>query len=451
MSTYHDRRGLPVTAANADAVQHLDDAVRCLLAHSRHTPTALARALEADPDFVLAHAAKGFLMKILGQAAFDPVALACLEIADRALKERGGTGRERAFVAGLRSLCAGDFVDAICHLERQLPDNPHDVLSIKLSHALRFMLGDAQGMRASTHRYLTAWHDGLPEYGFLLGCHSFGLEETAEYAEAERVGRRAVELEPTDAWGFHAVAHVMEMTERPKDGLAWLAANEAGLTETNNLAYHVWWHRALFHLSLGDLDAALGLYDTRIRAERTDDFRDIANGASLLWRLQALGGDVGDRWEELADLAEEHAGDHAVCFADNHYVMALVGAGRCPDGWVGSMRDRAQGRCGTQGEILADVALPLAEAQVAGGRGDLTEALSLFRSLRPAVRRIGGSHAQRDVFELMMIETAIAAGDRTTALALLHDRLQARPGNARAVARLAQLGAGRAVPLRGAA
>ena len=451
MSTYHDRRGLAVTAAGPDAVHHLDDAVRCLLAHSRHTPTALSRALEADPDFVLAHAAKGFLMKILGQAAFDPVARTCLDIADRALDERGGTDRERAFVAGLRALCNGDFVDAICHLERQLPENPHDALAIKLSHALRFMLGDAQGMRASTHRYLLAWHDGMPDFGFLLGCHAFGLEETAEYAEAERVGRRAVDLEPTDAWGFHAVAHVMEMTERPKDGLAWLAANEAGLAETNNLAGHVWWHRALFHLSLGDLDAALALHDTRIRAERTDDFRDIANGASLLWRLQALGGEVGDRWEELADLAEQHVGDHAVCFADSHYVMALVGAGRSPDNLVGSMRDCARTATGTQGEILADVALPLAEAQAATGRGDLAEALAAFRRLRPTVRRIGGSHAQRDVFELMTIEAAIAAGDRPTAIGLLNDRLRVRPGNAWALARLAQLGAGSGEPLRGAA
>ncbi len=451
MSTYHDRRGLLVTADNADAVHHLDDAVRGLLAHSRHTPADLSRALEADPDFVLAHAAKGFLMKILGQAAFDPVARTCLQIAQAALADRGGTDRERAFVAGLRSLCAGEFIDAICHLERQLPDNPHDALAIKLSHALRFMLGDCQGMRASTHRYLHAWHEGMPDFGFLLGCHAFGLEETAEYAEAERVGRRAVDLEPTDAWGFHAVAHVMEMTDRPKDGVAWLAANEASLADTNNLAYHVWWHRALFHLSLGDLDAALDLYDTRIRAEQTDDFRDIANGASLLWRLQALGGEVGDRWDELADLAEGHIGDHAVCFADNHYVMALVGAGRSPDHLVASMRDRARQAAGTQGEILADVALPLAEAQAACGRGDLSEALAVFRRMGPAVRRIGGSHAQRDVFVLMTIEAAVAAGDRPTAGALLRDRLRGRPGNAWAQARLAQLGAGQDEPLRGAA
>jgi hypothetical protein len=49
-------------------------------------------------------------------------------------------------------------------------------------------------------------------------------------------------------------------------------------------------------LDLGRYDAVLDLYDTEIRAERTDDYRDISNATSLLMRLELDGIEVGDRW-----------------------------------------------------------------------------------------------------------------------------------------------------------
>ena len=39
----------------------------------------------------------------------------------------------------------------------------------------------------------------------------------------------------------------------------------------------------------GELDVALGLYDAQIRADKTDDYRDISNATSLLMRLGAGG------------------------------------------------------------------------------------------------------------------------------------------------------------------
>ena len=55
--------------------------------------------------------------------------------------------------------------------------------------------------------------------------HAFGLEETGDYAQAEKQGRKAVELERRDTWGWHAVAHVYEMRNQPEEGLAWMGAD----------------------------------------------------------------------------------------------------------------------------------------------------------------------------------------------------------------------------------
>jgi len=56
--------------------------------------------------------------------------------------------------------------------------------------------------------------------------------------------------------------------------------------------------------------------------------RDMLNAASLLWRLQGAGQPVHQwMWDELADVAEQGIGEHALVFADLHYVPSLAGAG----------------------------------------------------------------------------------------------------------------------------
>ena len=81
-----------------------------------------------------------------------------------------------------------------------------------------------------------------PGYGYVLGMYAFGLEETANYAGAEATGRRALELNPRDPWAVHAVAHVMEMQGRLRDGIDWLTTRQADWSVDNGLAFHNWWH-----------------------------------------------------------------------------------------------------------------------------------------------------------------------------------------------------------------
>ena len=78
---------------------------------------------------------------------------------------------------------------------------------------------------------------------------------------AEPSGRAAIEIDPGDLWGAHAVAHVMEMQGRHAEGIAWLDELEPNWEGGNNLLHHLWWHRALFHLERREFDAVLDLYD----------------------------------------------------------------------------------------------------------------------------------------------------------------------------------------------
>lgn len=425
-----DCRDLAVTASDAEAVGRFDRTVTSFLRHSNATPNDLAATLDVDPSMSLALAAKGFFQKLLGRRELDAVANQALAAARTSLAERGGTPRERKYVDALAACCAGDLTMTVVRLEEIITDHPIDALAVKLCHAFRFVVGDAVGMHASTARVLPQWGPNVPDYAYILGCHAFGLEETGQYDAAERTGRYAVDMEPRDAWGLHAVAHVMEMRDQPSVGIAWLSEHASSWTGCNNFAFHVLWHRALFHLALQQHDAVLELYDDHMRVHQTDDYRDIANAASLLWRLEAGGIDVGSRWTELADKAQARIGDHALAFADAHYMLSLTGARRfeAAERMLRSARMRST-RFDTQSEVLEVVGLALLEAVMEAGRGDFDRAVELMLPVRSRLKRIGGSHAQRDVFQQLFIVAAIKGGRLRLAREALAERLAYRPQN----------------------
>ena len=152
----------------------------------------------------------------------------------------------------------------------------------------------------------------------------------------------------------------------------------------------------------------------------------------MLWRLEQAGVDVGNRWEELADRAQGHLDDHLLVFGDVHYLMALAAAGRAGDAacMVESMERYAAEGGETEAAVAGEPGLALAQGLLAHRRGDYARAIEELLPVRHTIRRIGGSHAQRDLFEGMLIDSVLRAGRFDQAKALLTDRLQRRPRNA---------------------
>jgi tetratricopeptide (TPR) repeat protein len=366
-----------------------------------------------------------------------------------ALRRSAPSPREMLWLAALDRWLEGAPSAAVAAMEEVLRDHPQDTLSAKASHAIRFILGDAPGMRRSIERVLGAHGPDHACRGYALGCHAFALEETGAYSRAEAAGRAGLELAADDAWGLHAVAHVFDMTALPDLGIALIETNAGAWGHCNNFRYHVWWHKALLHLDRGEEDVALDLYDSQIRADRTDDYRDISNATSLLLRLELEGAAVGNRWEELADLAERRTGDGCLVFADLHYMLALTGAGR-PEAQQ-AMRDRFARDAARSGDMprrYAQPGLAALDGLNAFAEGHYDAAFRALAAARPDMQSIGGSHAQRDVFERITIDAGLRAGwyDRTEAI--LQERLARCGGKADRFARLrlAQLDSARRIP-----
>ena len=270
----------------------------------------------------------------------------------------------------------------------------------------------------------------MPHYGNVLGMYAFGLEEVGDYEAAESRGRRAVEINPADIWAAHAVAHVMEMQGGQREGIDWIRELAPNWDGMNNFVCHVWWHRCLFHLELEQYDAALAGYDNDVRAGQNEESFDICNATSLLWRLEEEGVDVGTRWQELADKSARRIDDHFLVFADLHYMMALIAGGREAD--VDRMKrslHAAAAGSGTEAALMTPIAVPVSDAMRAYRRGDYGAAVDALLSIRYALSRIGGSHAQRDVFARMLISAARAAERFDLARALLAERTARRPNS----------------------
>jgi len=243
------------------------------------------------------------------------------------------------------------------------------------------------------------------------------------------------------------VAHVLEMQGRRGEGLAWPESLAPLWEGSDNLRHHLWWHAALFRLERAEHDAVLVLYDQHIRNLRSpllevqpDLYIDAQNAASMLWRLQRQGVNVGDRWAELADHAEARSGDCLSVFTLPHWMMALAATGRdaAAQRILTAMRGFAQGP-GTLSKLVADVASPVTEAVPSHGRGEYSRAVALIRPVLGRMHELGGSHAQQDVLEQLSLDAAMRAGlldDARTLLERVAGRhpvpLHRRAGYARA-------------------
>jgi hypothetical protein len=343
--------------------------------------------------------------------------------------------REKGFAHALGLLAGGEWHAGCAAFDAVLVEEPRDIVALQTAHLWDFFRGDAPNLRNRVTRALPHWDVGVPGYSYLLGMHAFGLEECNQYSDAQRAGRRALELEPRDGWAVHAVTHVMEMTGRIDDGIAWLESRRADWAPRGNtFSFHNYWHLALFRLDTQDHPAVLDLYDAAIYPGRNDACVVLVDASSLLWRLHLDGVAVESRARVLAEVWRGRADDEQgfYAFNDVHATMALCLAGEIAEArdWIGHLDAVVGSGRGANVAMTADVGLPLANAIVAFAEGDYARAIGHALPVRDRAYTFGGSHAQRDVITLTLIEAALRSGQRNLARHLIAERTVQKPSSA---------------------
>ena len=420
-----DERGLALTTSSERAVRAFDEAIACSLEYRLRITSVVQAMLTADPTFVMGHVLVGYLMVGRGTSEGVVDAAKALEAAEVHAGDHL-TRRERLHVQALAALVQGERQRACRVWEEILSAHPRDLLALRRVHLESFWLGNQQRMCNAVLRALPAWDEATPRFGDVLGMAAFGHEELGDYATAERLGRRAVAINPEDMWSMHAVAHVMEMQGRHAEGLAWLDFAPDRWADRAAMRHHLWWHKALFHFERGELDAALDLYDSTVDPGPDLFYIDVQNCASLLARIELLGGDVGGRWASLAERAAAWADDHQMAFTDVHTIVPLARTERPEaEAHLASLEALAAGP-GETASRLRDHVLPVCHAVAAFYAGDFRRSVKLLWPLKDDLVPLGGSHAQRDLFHLILLESALRAGRFDLARALAGERVVLR-------------------------
>lgn len=420
--------GFAMTTESAAAAAALQRGIDNFLRWRADVVPNIHAAVEADPGFGFAHAVFGLMLhgaRNVHMAGKIAGALAAAEAA-----ADGMSRRERLYLDALALASRGEIAHSVAVYEAILATDPTDLLAQRLAQMELFWLGEMRWSAEISGRVANHWTEDVPLYGIYLSCRAFDLEETHHYKEAERLGRQAVARDATDVWGTHAVAHVLLMQGRFQEGIDWLDGLKDHWAEANQMMFHLWWHRCLFHLERGEHDEVLAIHDTWVRNRdlpltqaMPDLYIDMQNGASLLLRLELRGVDVGGRWDELAALALNRLEDHTSPFTSAHYAAILAAAGHfeAADQLVQSMRDFAATDTGTLGPRYAAAGIAAAEAAIAHRKGDHGAVIAALLPVRRMLWQIGGSDAQRDLFFLLLADSARREGRQDVADLVLID------------------------------
>jgi len=374
-----------------------------LVAYEARAVDILASA-ERFPAHPLVQAYAGILHLLAEAKGAEEGARPFLARADAALD--AANPREQRVVAALARWIEADIDGTIRELEALLGEHPRDICALKLLHYHLFNRGDFPALLKSAR----ASAEAAPELWPVHGMTAFGYEQLHLLDEAERAAWRGLSLLSTDPWAQHAIAHILLTQGRIDEGIAFLEGAQPNWVGLNSfMLTHLWWHLALFYLSAGRDDEALAAYG-EVWGVAKDYSQDQVGAVSLLTQLELAGVDVGERWQELAGWLVVRADDVVQPFLSAQYLYGLARAGRSEADTLLAAIEAAAEANRQDRAVWRQAALPLAQGLVAHARGNFTVAADRIEEALPRLIRLGGSHAQRDLFEQILLDARIRAG-----------------------------------------
>ncbi|WP_028025378.1 tetratricopeptide repeat protein [Enterovibrio calviensis] len=417
---YQDSRGLSYSGTDEEGIAKFEAAMAWNFDYRPNGLEKVDALLEAYPDFVMAWVLKGYSIASEGRfEALGNIPLSFIESSSIA-----ATQRERRHVLALSAYVRGDIKKAVEIWADILNEWPLDLLAFRQSTGVLFWMGERQRLVDTAAKIAPHWTENTPGYGYFIGAFSFALEEVGEYTTAEKYARRAVEINPSDMWAVHSMAHVLEMNARTDEGIVWIEERHGRLPTHNAFVGHIWWHLGLFHLEKGNIDKVLSLFDQYIYPEASSFYLNVQNGASLLKRLEFVGVDVGHRWERLYEGVRESVGDYLFLFTELHVAMVLSRSGNAYQlsHLHSSLSDWSKLRYANETAITQQLVSGIA-AYEDNQYGIASENIL---PQRYNLSVLGGSHAQQDILSQYLINAEYKSGNYNAVTGLMKERVSRR-------------------------
>jgi tetratricopeptide (TPR) repeat protein len=413
-----DRYGLALSTASPAAARHYQDGMDRLLSYGLGADQAFASAIAADEGFALAHAGAALFSLFQGDSAAAKASLG------RAQGLVGGaTRRERQHVAALAAIAGGEAARGLGLIEEHVKEFPRDALLVNQAGSTIGL-----GGRADREALRVGFVEALaPAYGddwWYQSALGFTYHEVGRYAESRRLSERSLAQYGGNANASHNIAHVCYETVDNEGGIAMLAGWLDGYDRRAPFHCHLAWHLALFELQCGRPERSLAIYERDI-ASSSNPRLSMIDGSALLWRFGLYDYQKGPLpWRRLADLATGVTRPGFI-FGDVHAALAYASVGdeRALAGLIAGLEAlHAKGH-----PIAGTVALPLVRGVAAFVAGDFAGALALIESVDGEIHRVGGSHAQWELFEETMVVCQLRLGRLDQAQGLIRRRLGLRP------------------------
>ncbi len=419
-----NRNGLTITTASPAAADLYQQGLDLVLSQNYGPESKLRDAIEADEGFAMAHTVLAYVLHLQMDV---PAARAA---ATKALELSAGISREeRQTTQIVHSFTHGKGTEAIRLVDEHLIDFPTDTLAMRVAQRL-YMLGCfGAGVPDFPNHLMKMMTKVAPANGddwAFLGQYAFAHHETNQPAKAMDLATRSLEGNPQNAVACHSVTHSYFEQGDAANGGRWLADWLDAFDRRASYNVHLSWHLALFELAQGRYQQALDLYETHIRpGVQARNLANLADSASLMWRLQIYSGETpGKPWDEVRVQAAPAADSPGAAFRDCHAALAFAGSGDTDASQRLVDRLTAQGEKGD--DLAREMILPIAQGAAAFAAGDYAEAANLMGPTYPMMARIGGSHAQREVFEDTLLESYVRAGMYDEAKSMLEERLSRR-------------------------
>lgn len=436
-----DFLGNPVSVMSEATLRAVDDFIAGYLAYETRAE-GIVTAADAEPECCLANAYAGLLWMFLEVPDAALHATKYLAAAERSAA--AATRREQLNTAVLRAWVADDLPEALRLCDLISDDFPRDLVVVKTHQYFEFNRGNSPEML----RVALKVRDRNADIAYMHGMAAFAYEQCRLLEEAELAARTALDLRRKEPWAQHALAHVMLTRGHIDEGARFLEGMQDTWTGLNSfMSTHIWWHLALFYLSQGRHASVLEIYDRHCWGVAKHYSQDQVGAVSLLARMEIAGVDVGDRWRDIGDHLAARAHDTVLPFLTMQYLYGLARTGRVEaDELLQSVRRRAKNAPPFTHEVWQDVALPACEGLYAYAQGDFTAAWRHLSSAMPRMVETGGSHAQRDLFDQILLDAAMRSGRSTLAQQMLEQRRLADPDGVPVNSALADVYAKLALP-----
>ena len=418
-----DRYELALTTESHEAADLYVDALDKFLAQVYGSDIALAESLKADDGFALAHA-----LDALQQSYRNDIPRA----KETATKARAlavhATKRERQQVEAIILMISGDGRKALRLIREHLDEFPRDMLMVRLASRVLILGCSGAGVANFPEELLSMLKPIAGDYGddwAFMGQYSFAHHETGYFDEALGYATRALETRPDSGTASHSVAHVYFETGDPDGGSDFLGDWLDSYDRRGPFNVHLSWHQALFQLATGRPENAVSLYEGHIRPSVVKkNLGSLQDSASLMWRMKIYGDGEPAPWDEVREIALPAAEKPGPAFRDAHAALTFAAGGF--DEELGRMLDGMRENSANGDALAREVMIPLVTGIEAFAHGAYDDAADNLDGLVEQLPRIGGSHAQREVFEDTILESYIRAGRFDRAQDLLTTRLKRR-------------------------